>query len=216
MIPTHSNSEIISWKEYFDKGLTLKNLIKRVLAHLDYLLLTIFQHSDKIIEIGIGSGAHSCFISFFTPFFVSIDNDKTVLEIAKNNTRQLGRKVTLICADARALPIKNDSFGVCILQGFYEHFEDSEIKDMLREQLRIARKIIFSIPSKNYPRKDIGNERLLSPVEWKNIITGLIKNNTIYVGVKYYSIDPEALYYSFLNRKWLGQFHEIVFIERCP
>ena len=51
-----------------------------------------------------------------------------------------------------------------------EHFSDQDINKLLQENLRVAKIVIFSVPNNSYPKKDVGNERLLSKFKWEKIL----------------------------------------------
>jgi hypothetical protein len=45
-----------------------------------------------------------------------------------------------------------------------EHFSDQEIFWLLREQIRVGKRVVFSVPSDHYPVREWGDERQLSPI----------------------------------------------------
>lgn len=53
---------------------------------------------------------------------------------------------------------------------------------LIDEQLRVAKKVVFSVPSKFYRIRDFGNERLLMIKKWGNIL----KNYEIEAMIPYY------------------------------
>jgi hypothetical protein len=85
--------------------------------------------------------------------------------------------------------MKNE-FDVVYSQGFFEHFSDKKINTLIKEQLIIGKTVIFSVPSNFYPKKDFGNERLLSINEWKEILKDfkvdfIMYYGTLFLGFKY-------------------------------
>jgi ubiquinone/menaquinone biosynthesis C-methylase UbiE len=73
-------------------------------------------------------------------------------------------------ADAFSLPFPAQSFDVAFTAGFFEHFSDDEIGRLLSEQLRVARRVVFSVPNAAYPSRDFGNERLMSRAQWDALL----------------------------------------------
>ena len=65
-----------------------------------------------------------------------------------------------------------------------EHFKDNEIVSLLKEQLRVSKRVFFSVPNKNYNHRDFGNERLLYSREWERILAGF----DIFLSKNYYEI----------------------------
>ncbi|GAI49981.1 unnamed protein product, partial [marine sediment metagenome] len=63
---------------------------------------------------------------------------------------------------------------------FFEHFDDANIGKLLREQLRVARMVIFSVPTLWYPRRDFGNERLMEKEDWLRILAGFKVEKAVY------------------------------------
>jgi hypothetical protein len=75
-----------------------------------------------------------------------------------------------------------DEFDVVFSQGFFEHFDDNEINTLLKEELEVGKVVIFSVPSNFYPRKDFGDERLLSSGDWRKILKDFHINFVRYYG----------------------------------
>ena len=82
----------------------------------------------------------------------------------------------------------------------------------VREQLRVCRSVVFSIPSDRYPRQDVGNERLMPPERWRAIVERAAGPGYA-VRARYYRGDLEAIKYSVLARRWLGSFSVLVTVD---
>jgi hypothetical protein len=164
-----------------------------------------------ILEVGIGSGAQSALLSrrFAT---VSVDNDLRNISSARSNLRRFGPRTRVVAADAFVLPFRDSSFGVSLSQGLIEHFDDDSIGRLVREQLRTCAAVVFSVPSDNYPRQDVGNERLMPPERWRTIVERAAGPRYT-VKSRYYRGDLEALKYSVLARRWLGSFSVLVTVD---
>jgi ubiquinone/menaquinone biosynthesis C-methylase UbiE len=126
---------------------------------------------------------------------VTIDTDARIMAIANANLSRYGRDVLSVRADAFSLPFPSDTFGVAISQGLMEHFADDAIARLLYEQLRVARAVVFSVPSHNYPRQDVGDERLMPPERWTEIVRRAVPDR-YRVRVTGYTIDLETIKYS--------------------
>lgn len=87
------------------------------------------------------------------------------------NNKIFSGKVKFLKRDAFRSGFKNNSFDMVCHQGFLEHFSDEEIVILLREQLRVAPVVVFSVPNNHYGHKDKGDERLLSKREWEKILS---------------------------------------------
>ena len=194
----------MSWSEYEKWSFSI---IKDVLAHLQLLTCSIlFGLKRKALEIGSGTGQQSCFISYFGIEVISIDCDKRVLKMASKVSHYYGAKdLTFVLADARFLPFKDKVFDVSFSQGLLEHLEKTTILEILSESRRVvSRKILFSVPSINYPEHDLGNERLLYPSEW-SILLSKHKAKS-----KYYTFDLQAIKNSISTAKFHRPWHILI------
>lgn len=61
-------------------------------------------------------------------------------------------------------------YDVVFHQGLLEHFSDAEIAKLLEQQLEIVPVIVFSVPTPEYEKQDLGNERLIPPSSWLDIL----------------------------------------------
>jgi SAM-dependent methyltransferase len=160
----------MSWSEYEKWSF---NIIKDVLAHLQFLLYCIILGlNKKALEIGSGTGLQSCFISYFGIEVISIDRDARVARMASKVSSYYNSKdVSFIVADARYLPFRGKTFGLSFSQGLLEHLDNETIVKIVSEAKNAVKgKMLFSVPSNNFPDQDFGNERLLYPREWKAIL----------------------------------------------
>ena len=201
------------WSSFAVQSISPITFVKRNLIHAEVLARVLRRARGSVLEVGIGSGAQSALLSHFVKQTVSIDNDDRIMRAALSNLRRYASSVRVLEADAFRLPFKNDSFGVAVSQGLMEHFEDAEIRRLLREQLRVSRSVVFSVPSDRYPRQDVGNERLMPPKRWAEIVGNAVVGLPVHVTAAYGSFDMEAVKYSFLARRWLGSFAVVVTID---
>jgi len=204
---------VTDWSRFQVERISTPTYLKRNLIHLDLLLSALRRGRDSVLEVGVGSGAQSSILSHVATLVVSIDNDSRILGAARPNLQRFGPGVQLVAADAFAMPFASGSFGVCVSQGLMEHFEDRRIGALLNEQLRVARSVVFSVPSDRYPRQDVGDERLLSPAEWDTIVREAVDPDRYRVQARYYRFDPESVKYSALAGRRLGGFSVLVTVD---
>ncbi|HSU18049.1 class I SAM-dependent methyltransferase [Longimicrobium sp.] len=188
---------------------------KRNLIHQELLRAVLRRAKGGILEVGIGSGAQSALLSRWAERVVSIDNDPRIMRAARPNVERFGPKTRLVLADAFRMPFRDGAYGVSLSQGLMEHFDDDAIAGLVREQLRVCRSVVFSIPSDRYPRQDVGNERLMPPERWRQIAERVAGSGYV-VAARYYRADLEAWKYSALARRWLGSFSVLVTIDPRP
>ena len=99
---------------------------------------------------------------------------------------------------------RQNVFGVCFAQGLLEHFNDRAIKDIISEASRVVERMSFSIPSINYPTQDFGDERLLTPQQWKDMLSEFD------VKARYYKLDLQSVNNSLLRRKIPKPWHILI------
>ena len=185
----------MSWSEYEKWSFSI---IKDVLAHLQFLLYCVlFGLNKKALEIGSGTGLQSCFISYFGIEVISIDREARVAKMASTVSKYYdGKDVSFVVADARFLPFRKKTFGLSFSQGLLEHLDNKTIVEIVSEAKNAVKgKILFSVPSINFPEQDFGNERLLYPWEWKVIL------NQFDAQASYYRFDFQSFKNSIVKGK---------------
>jgi ubiquinone/menaquinone biosynthesis C-methylase UbiE len=134
--------------------------------------------------VGTETADMCIFISWLGYKVTSIDNDEGVLEnaIPRDLMRTAG-DLKLLRADAFNLPFSDKTFDIAFSQGLFEHFSDEDIVRLVIEQLRVAKRIIFSVPSFWYPRRDFRNERLMKIKGWLDILSDFKTSKPFYYGL---------------------------------
>ena len=200
---------------YKTRPLSAIGFLYNIIAHLEYLMVIFLLRPKLILEVGCGTGTHSCFLSYFNIKCVALEISKEIAILARAyNRRFKGRIYDFVIADAFHLPFKNDSFDVCFSQGVAEHFKNSDIKNFITAQLKVAKKIIISIPSNNFPYKELGDERLLDTTFWFTLLKDLFRYFSIHFCVRYYRLDLRALKNFILTFSYSGPWNILVKIEK--
>jgi len=88
-----------------------------------------------------------------------------------------------------------------------KHFSSNEAGQVLREVSTCAKTIIASVPSLNYPQRDLGDERLLSPASWREILREFKPK------VRYYVLDFQSIKNSLLAKKIPKPWHILIEIK---
>lgn len=160
------------WSKFYQRKFSLRDYLSDLSLHSPLLEEILKENPKKILEVGIGTGSMSIFLSYLGYNVIGIDNDEEILERARELNEKMNGRAKFVYCDAFKLSEKfmKDEFDVVFSQGFFEHFNNKEIATLLKEQLKVGRVSIFSVPSNFYPRKDFGNERLLSSDDWKKIL----------------------------------------------
>ena len=174
-----------TWSRFYDNEYNVEFLISHINNHAILINAVVNKNPKRILEVGIGTGTMSIFLSYLGYDIVGIDNNKMVLERAMALNEKLNGNAKFMYADALKLDSYfSDKFDVVFSQGFFEHFDNETINELIKQQLNVGNTIIFSVPSRFYPRKDFGNERLLKIEEWKKIMMDFNISDAFYYGYR--------------------------------
>lgn len=161
-----------SWADFYPP--TAPDTIRFLQEHherfFDYFQTVV--PAGRVMEIGIGSGAFFIKLVELGYEVLSIELVLGVIESAHQTLEGMDMRALkdrVVLGDTFALGDYH-GFAAIVHQGLFEHFTDADIRRALREQLRVARRVIFSVPSAFYPMQDVGNERLMEPYQWQHII----------------------------------------------
>jgi ubiquinone/menaquinone biosynthesis C-methylase UbiE len=152
-----SNMEIDWFQHYAQKtGMVLdkkafENNLKTDKLYIQ-LLKKYLKPNAKILECGCGLARTVFSMAHYGFRVVAIDHNKKILDVAKQSAKNIGlsRKVKFIHSDFFDIDkeFKPKSFDCITHQGVIEHYPKTEIKKILKKQLRIAPTLIFSVPLK--------------------------------------------------------------------
>ena len=190
----------MDWEQYYkERPLSLERYVNNIWDHKP-LLIEVASNGRNILEVATGTGALSIFLSHLGYNITSIDNNDGVLKRAQQNNANLKGRVVFKKANAFNLPFDDENLDVCFSQGFFEHFADDDIKKLLREQLRVSRKVLFSVPSFWYPRQDFGDERLMKKEDWLRILSEFkVEKASYYSGRKGSEENPSQIYFKVIK-----------------
>ena len=162
------------WPEHYKEKVSLRNFIGNIFQHTPIFEEIEAERPTKVLEIGAGTGTMGTFLSWLGYDVTEMDLDEQILKIAQSNHERFnGNPVKFIQGDAYQMPFEDDSFDLAYHQGFFEHFSPEEVSRLVAEQLRVAKKIVFSVPNVHYGRQDYGDEALRSKKEWEEILSGV-------------------------------------------
>jgi ubiquinone/menaquinone biosynthesis C-methylase UbiE len=160
----------MNWEEFYKEGHSLQTFFEQLTIHSEFVSAIMSEKPKNILEIGIGRGTFIALFSLLGIECSGIDSDNSIVDKYKAFASSLGLKGNIKLGDAFNIPFNDNEFDISISQGFFEHFSDNEIHSLLDEQLRVAKKVFFSVPSKYYRERDFGNERLMSMNTWKSVL----------------------------------------------
>lgn len=188
-----------SWDKFYSEERKLRDYLGSTFTHCELFEEIIKEKPGSILEIGVGTGITSTFLSQLGYNVTAIDNNEGILNSAKKLCDNLNGKVNYHLCNAFNLDktFKAGDFNVICSQGFFEHFNNEQIRDLLNQQLKIAKIIFISVPSKYYIKKDFGNERLMGIKDWRAILAPFALSIDF---IKYYGFHfpPRKSLYSFI------------------
>lgn len=164
-----------SWFEYYRHHSHI--LISNIFLHWFYLLNIIFRRPLNMLEMGCGMADHSVFLSLILKgsTISLMDKDPKIINRLK---RKYGCKFSnyyqcdiISKGEIKRFRFTNDHFDLIYSQGLMEHFSDREFSRIIINIMSIAREVIISVPSENYPTIDFGNEILRN----KKSLVGILK-----------------------------------------
>ena len=159
-----------TWGEFYRREYSKADLLRFTHPYPRYFDYILNSKAKTILEVGIGSGMQTILLSLLGFEITGIDNDEEILKRAEKYNREWKGKAKFLKMDAFDLKFPSKSFDLVISEGLLEHFTDKEVGQLLKEQLRVGKEVVISLPSIGYPNPDFGNERLMKKEKWLGII----------------------------------------------
>ncbi len=170
----------MSWYEIYLKDIekkgSLKFYVKDKIKNKKVLIDLIKKYSPRkrIMESGCGTAVLSTYFSSIGYDSTAIDNDDKMLELSNNIAKNYCTNIhpKIIKKSIFDLNYQENYFDVSFSNGVLEHFSDEEIIEALIQQMKIANKVIFGIPTEYFNQEEAlyGDERYLSKIYWRNLI----------------------------------------------
>ena len=170
------------WQKYWQSADHQPEVVHEEL--LRHLLSSVDIKGKKILEVGVGMGGDSLYLSEFGADVTVLDYSETALEKVGKSAEAKSLSIKTILADAKQMPFPDRSFDIVFHQGFLEHFSDPG--EYLAEQCRILKSgglLVVDVPQryttytlkKHYQMKKgqwfAGWEREYSIAELKKLVT---------------------------------------------
>ena len=143
------------------------------LRHLFYAIAHTVPTGSKILETGFGNGNSAQLLTEIGYHVTAIENDQILVDHLQSKCTYYIERGTMeiLKIGMNILPWENDTFDLVYHHGVLEYFSDEMIVNALQEQARVARWIVFMVPNHRIIRRPtIGNERLLRPYRWRQLI----------------------------------------------
>jgi hypothetical protein len=162
-----------SWAEYYREGAGLAPFFATLHYHEPLMRELLAGAPASSLEAGSGPAIMSSFLAMAGVRAIAIDNDPGVLEVARESASRWPRRPEFVEHDIFALERLGRTVDVVFSQGVLEHFDAGDVRELTRQSLAIAPRFLFSVPTRWYGHQDYGDERLLPPERWGEIVRGL-------------------------------------------
>ena len=184
------------WSDFYGRSQSAAATLANLAVHMPMFLEIVRGDSPRVIEVGVGTGDMSRFLAFLGCTVVGVDNDPEVLaRVVEKSAGQSGLEYRLEEAFTLGEVFPSGAFDVAFSQGFFEHFSDEQIRSLCSQQLAVAHRVVFSVPSRWYPNQDFGDERLLGADTWEEILRPVGR-----VSARYYDELPVKFWMRQLRR----------------
>ena len=123
-------------------------------------------NKKKILEIGAGMGGDSIYLAKKGAVVSVLDFTQEALNTIRGSAKNQQVKIDTILADAKKIPLKDESLDIIFHQGFLEHFQDPDI--YLKEQWRVLKKgglLAVDVPQK-YTMYTLKKHRQMKQGKW--------------------------------------------------
>ncbi len=150
-----------------------QKVASKIKAKQKYIkLIKSYAGDGKLLEAGCGTAVVSSYLAQYQNVS-AIDLDEKMVDLAKKISKKFfNGKNKIKQGSILELPYKDNTFEVSFSNGVLEHFSDEDIIKVINEQLRVAKYMIFGIPSCYYDPEEAayGNERFLPKKHWLKLI----------------------------------------------
>jgi SAM-dependent methyltransferase len=166
------------WKEYFDGHKAFDaNWLQSAVPHWGFhetLYGNIQRYcprGGRILDVGCGPGWSSMYLAAQGYASTGIDNESSLVELARSQASRLGSSATFEVANAFDLSAYYGKFDLAFSCGVLEHFDRETTVQLLVEQAKCAKQVIIQIPTRYTTYAGgITDERIYSVGELAKIV----------------------------------------------
>src|SRR5688500_1917303 len=123
------------WQRFWTDGRPLHEVYSNQGRLVAQALTEGSLEGRRVLEVGAGTGRDTMELVRRGAIGYVLDYTEGSLHLMKEHARRVSMPVTLVCADARALPFREGSFGLVFHQGLLEHFREPQA--LLVENARV-------------------------------------------------------------------------------
>jgi SAM-dependent methyltransferase len=123
------------WQRFWSDGRALEDVYSNGERLLAEATRARNLEGCRALEVGAGTGRDTLALVERGARGFVVDYTFEALGLTRAVAERSGRTINLVCADARRLPFRDDSFGLVFHQGLLEHFREPE--PILSENRRV-------------------------------------------------------------------------------
>ncbi len=129
-------------KMYLKKANPVKEIQSEIVKHL----LALSQQGESMLETGCGSGVLSAELALAGRDVALCDFSQPILDRAKElfKVSGLGAPATFLVDLTKPMPFRDRQFDIVWNSGVLEHWTDEELKPIIQELVRCAKKCVIS------------------------------------------------------------------------
>lgn len=143
------------WREYFQgHGAFHEHWLKTAVPHWGFhetLYGMIQRHcptGGRIMDVGCGPGWSSMYLAAQGYRAMGVDNEPSLVELARQQAAKLDSGASFELADAFDLSRFHGQFDLAYSCGVLEHFDRAVTVELLQEQARCAERVLIQIPTR--------------------------------------------------------------------
>jgi ubiquinone/menaquinone biosynthesis C-methylase UbiE len=137
------------WERFWSDGRPLEEVYSNQERIVSEALRARAMTGTRVLEVGAGTGRDTVALVENGAMGVVLDYTFEALQLTRAASAFSEHTVHLVCADARAMPFREGTFGLVFHQGLLEHFRKPE--DILAENARVLEPggtVIVDVPQR--------------------------------------------------------------------
>lgn len=160
------------WEDYYGQDVTMERFVRTVTGFLSPFIEAIREYGGghRGLEAGCAEGLASIYLTHLGYDITAMDINKELISKGRAANDYLRGSVNFVAGDLFDVDGRTGRYDFAFSQGVLEHFSPGQIVLLLNKQLAIAHRVIFSVPSKRYGRRDFGDENLWTYRQWTGIL----------------------------------------------
>ncbi|MFA6121776.1 MAG: class I SAM-dependent methyltransferase [Sideroxydans sp.] len=143
------------WQSYFEShGAYENNWLSTAVMHWGFhetlygMIGRYCEKPSRILDVGSGPGWSEFYLSSMGYEVTGVDNEPTLVELAKRRAELLGVSAEFEVADAFDLSAYHAKFDLVFSCGVLEHFDREVTVRLLKEQALCAKYVLVEIPTR--------------------------------------------------------------------